>query len=411
MPEDLSSQPVAGRETPEEAREVDKMVGRLSLVVFLEWMGAGAVLPLLPLYLKSHGASSAMVGLTMSSFFLAGLVTQFPAGRLTDRIGRRPVLVGGLLTYALASAAFILPINTWGFFALRFIQGGAAGAVEVASLALVAANIPIERRGRAVSRIFSAQLGGTAIGPIFGSIVGVAHMGFLFVTTAVVCSIAAIPVLTSSSIRAHDVAHHDDQDPLEPLTMSRALTGALLAAVALGLGIGVYESCWSLLLHSRGASTFEIGLSWTAFSVPYVVLVRVGGWLADHADRRIMAATGILVACAFCASYPFVHSVPALLIMGFVESAGFASALPSIQALMTEGRRASELGRIQGLYATCQTAAIAVAAATSGALFGVAHFIPFVGAAAIGISLVAVAVIVWVPVPGRVRSVAHGAAS
>ena len=61
MPEDLSNQPVVRRETPTEAREVDKMVGRLSLVVFLEWMGAGAVLPLLPLYLKNHGASSARV--------------------------------------------------------------------------------------------------------------------------------------------------------------------------------------------------------------------------------------------------------------------------------------------------------------------------------------------------------------
>ncbi len=402
MNEEPELAPIGASETPEEAAEVDRMVGRLSFVVFLEWLGAGAVLPLLPLYLKNQGASSGMVGLTMSAFFLAGLATQFPAGRLTDRIGRRPVLIGGLLTYAIASAALILPINAWGFFALRFVQGGAAGAVEVASLALVAANIPIERRGRAVSRIFSAQLGGTAIGPIFGSLVGVAHMGILFLTTAVICSLAAVPVLTSRTIKAHDVAHHEPGSTMEKVPMSRALTGALLAAVSLGLGIGVYEACWSLLMHSRGATTFQIGLSWTAFSVPYVVLVRVGGWLADHADRRLMAGGGIVMSCAFCAAYPFVHSVPALLVMGFMESAGFASALPSIQALMTEGRKASELGRIQGLYATCQTAAIAVAAASAGALFGVADYIPFIGAAAIGFALVAAALITWLPVPGKV---------
>ena len=115
-----------------------------------------------------------------------------------------------------------------------------------------------------------------------------------------------------------------------------------------------------------------------------------------------MAGGGIVMSCAFCAAYPFVHSVPALLVMGFMESAGFASALPSIQALMTEGRKASELGRIQGLYATCQTAAIAVAAASAGALFGVADYIPFIGAAAIGFALVAAALITWLPVPGKV---------
>ena len=80
MNEEPELAPIGASETPEEAAEVDRMVGRLSFVVFLEWLGAGAVLPLLPLYLKNQGASSGMVGLTMSAFFLAGLATQFPAG-------------------------------------------------------------------------------------------------------------------------------------------------------------------------------------------------------------------------------------------------------------------------------------------------------------------------------------------
>ena len=89
--------PTAENETPEAAAEVDRLVGRLSTVVFLEWLGAGAIVPLFPLYLKEHGASPTLIGLTMSAFFFAGLLANFPAGRLADRIGRRPVLVGGLL--------------------------------------------------------------------------------------------------------------------------------------------------------------------------------------------------------------------------------------------------------------------------------------------------------------------------
>ncbi len=388
-------------ESPDAAREADRLVGRLSIVVFLEWLGAGAVLPLLPLYLKQHGANATLIGLTMASFFLAGLLTQFPAGRLADSIGRRPVLVGGLLAYAAASAAFLLPISTWGFFTFRFIQGGAAGAVEVASLALVASNIPIERRGRAMSRIFSAQLGGTAIGPIFGAFIGIAHMGVLFITTALLCTAAAIPVLLSKSIKAHDVSTSHDE-PLERVRISRPLLGALLGAITLGLGIGVYEACWSLLLHSRGASQLQVGLSWTFFSVPYVVLVRVSGWAADHLDRRYLAIGGLTTSICFCAAYPFVGHIPALLMMGFVESAGFAMALPSMQALMTQDRSQREIGRIQGLYATCQTAAIALAASIAGVLYGANRALPFVTAAVIGAVLIVSIAFAWRPVVGRV---------
>ena len=382
------------------------MVRRLSLVVFLEWLGAGAIIPLFPLYLKQHGASPSLIGLTMSAFFLAGLLTQFPAGRLADRIGRRPVLIGGLILYAASCLAFILPLSAWGFIALRFVQGGAAGAVEVASLALVSSNVPIEKRGRAISRIFSAQLAGTAVGPLLGAVAGVQHMALLFIATAIACTGAAIPVLTSSTIKAHDVAHLHHQ-PLVRLVMSRALLGAVFGALALGLGIGVYEACWTLLLHDRGGSSLAIALSWTAFSVPYVFFVRAAGWFADHWDRRMLAALGLLVSVGFCVAYPFVTSIPVLLTMGFLESVGFSFALPSLQAMMTEGRTPRELGRVQGVYATSQTGAIALASAVAGVLFGMHAFLPFVVSGGIGLLLTAALLIAWAPLDGH----AHHATS
>jgi DHA1 family multidrug resistance protein-like MFS transporter len=376
------------------------MVRRLALVVFLQWLGAGAIIPLFPLYLKNHGSSPSLIGITMSAFFLAGLLTQFPAGRLADRIGRRPVLIGALVIYAAACLAFVLPFTSTGFIALRFVQGGAAGAVEVAALALVSSNFPIEKRGRAISRIFSAQLAGTAIGPLLGSVAGVSHMAMLFIATAIACLVAAIPVITSNTIKRHDVAHLH-HIALPRLVMSRALLGAVLGALALGLGIGVYEACWTLLLNERHASSGIIALSWTVFCLPYVVLVRASGWLADHADRRLLAAAGLLVSAGFCFAYPFVESLPILLIMGFLESVGFALALPSLQAMMTEGREPRELGRVQGVYASSQTGAIAASSAVAGVLFGLHIFLPFVISAVISIALTVALVVVWSPLNGH----------
>ena len=65
-------------------------------------------MPLLPLYLRKLGSPVALVGVVIAAFFLAAIFVQYPIGRLSDRIGRRPVQLGGLLTFAVASAVFAL---------------------------------------------------------------------------------------------------------------------------------------------------------------------------------------------------------------------------------------------------------------------------------------------------------------
>jgi DHA1 family multidrug resistance protein-like MFS transporter len=179
--------------------------------------------------------------------------------------------------------------------------------------------------------------------------------------------------------------------------------GALICGAALGLTSGVYDICWTLLLLARGASGIEIGISWTLFAVPFVLATRPSGWLADHMDRRLLVLLGIGVSTVLCASYPFIHNVPALVLLGAAEAMGFAAALPAVQSLLTQGSAPSEVGRVQGLFATSQTALTAVSAAAAGAAFAVTSWLPFVAVAAmVSVGLVVVAVI-WMPVPGRVE--------
>src|ERR1041385_8232790 len=104
-------------------RDARRIVGALVVAVFVEGLGASAVLPLMPLYLRAHGTSTGMVGAVMGSFFFAGVLTQYGAGHLTDRAGHRPVILGGLTLYAAASAGFIGAVGAGGYLALRALQG------------------------------------------------------------------------------------------------------------------------------------------------------------------------------------------------------------------------------------------------------------------------------------------------
>jgi DHA1 family multidrug resistance protein-like MFS transporter len=376
-------------------------VAALITAVFVQGIGASAVLPLLPLYLRTHGTSDAFIGTVIGAFFVAGVFTQYGAGHLTDRIGHRPVIVGGLCLYATASLGFMATVGAGGYVGLRALQGVGAGAVQVASLALVGLVVPVERRGRAYSAVFAAQLAGMGLGPLAGSAVGVAHLRWLFLVTAAMSLLAAAPVLagTTRSVRMSRAT----ADPDAPLRISRALIGVALIGVAGGLVTGVYEACWSLLLHSRAAADWQIGLSWTLFALPFALFSPIAGRLADRLDRRWLAGVAVVASSGFAALYPFLTSVRLLVGLGAVEAIGVAIAFPAAQSLLTQAATPRTLGRAQGLFTTAETASIAVAAAVSGALFGVARWIPFLAAALAGLVIVAVLPSLWRGLPGRAR--------
>jgi DHA1 family multidrug resistance protein-like MFS transporter len=267
----------------------------------------------------------------------------------------------------------------------------------------------VERRGPAFASIYGGELAGVAIGPLVGSIVGVRYMWVMFLVSGLLSIGACLPALALREPAGSNVAASAGRTradgtlrPLRRVHTSRAMVGALICGAALGLASGVYDICWTLLLLARGASGLEIGISWTLFAVPFVLAAKPSGWLADHMDRRVLVLLGIGMSTVLCAWYPFIHSIPALILLGGSEALGFAAAMPAVQSLLTQGSEASEVGRIQGLFATSQTACTAVAAAAAGAAFAVASWLPFVSVALVSGLGLTVATAVWWPVPGRV---------
>jgi DHA1 family multidrug resistance protein-like MFS transporter len=376
-----------------------RVVGALVVAVFVQGVGASAVLPLLPLFLRDHGTGDGMVGAVMSSFFVAGVLTQYAAGHFTDRLGHRRVITVGLLLYAVASLGFILSIGAGGYVGMRGLQGVGAGAVQVASLALVGVVVPLERRGRAFSAVFAAQLAGMAIGPLAGSIAGLDHLKWLFVATAALSLSALVPVAVGTTAPAAVV---DAEPRRAPLTVSRALVGVVIVGVAAGLVTGVYETCWSLLMNSRGAAEWQIGVSWTLFAIPFAAFSPIAGWLVDHLDRRHLAIGALVASSSFAATYPFIPTVAVLMGLGAIEAIGVAVAFPAAQSLLTQTTSPQSLGRAQGLFTTAETASIAMAAALSGVMFGTARWLPFVTFAALGVALTLALPALWRTLPGRV---------
>jgi DHA1 family multidrug resistance protein-like MFS transporter len=397
--------PTAGSTDDQRAR---RLVVALTTAAFLEWAGATAIVPLLPLFLRHRGASDSLIGLVMGAFFFAGVVTQYPLGKLSDRIGRRPVLVFGLVVYAAASVAFVAPVRPALYVVLRAVQGVGAGATLVVAAATLSESLPPGRRGRGFGALFGGQTAGMAVGPLLGSLGGPDAMTPVFVGAGLAALAACVPVLAEIPRKplAERSMGNGQRLKFRQLVRSRIVLGVMVATASIGVLTGTYEVCWGLLMSSRGATSWQIGLSWTLWAIPFVAVSVPAGKLADRLDRRWLTALALLASAGFAASYPFLPTVSLLIALGAVEGFAVAVSYPAPLSMLAEGVKADELGGAQGMVSTAETAAVAVFASVSGALFAISAWVAFVTAATTIVAAVAVLAIIWAPVQGRVTAVA-----
>ncbi|MEO7085999.1 MAG: MFS transporter [Gemmatimonadaceae bacterium] len=140
----------------------------LMITAFVDMVGALMIIPLLPFYAKSFGASGFMVGLLVSSFSLAQLISAPMWGRFSDRYGRRPALIVGLAASAIAYVIFAYSGSLWLLFLSRLVQGSGGGTVSVIQ-AYVADALKPEDRAKGLGWLSAATNAGVALGPVFGS--------------------------------------------------------------------------------------------------------------------------------------------------------------------------------------------------------------------------------------------------
>src|ERR1700737_2931686 len=128
-------------------------------------LGIGFFLPILPLFIAGRGATSLLVGLVFGAGIAGRALVQYPAGWLSDRVGRRPVLVLGLLAYALLFPLYLLPVPAFALIAVRFVHALAGGSVSIAATALIADLTATEERGQAFGRLRASDMAGILLGP------------------------------------------------------------------------------------------------------------------------------------------------------------------------------------------------------------------------------------------------------
>jgi multidrug resistance protein len=139
----------------------------LMVTAFIDMVGLLMLIPLLPFYAMSMGGGGLVVGLLVSSFAVAQLLSAPMWGRFSDRYGRRPALLVGLGASAIAYVIFAFADSLWLLFLSRLVQGAGGGTVGVIH-AYVADTVKPAQRARALGWLSAATNAGVALGPVLG---------------------------------------------------------------------------------------------------------------------------------------------------------------------------------------------------------------------------------------------------
>ncbi len=365
-------------------------------------MGFGIVIPLLPIYAERMHATPFAAGALIAVYSLMQLVFAPVWGRVSDRVGRRPVLLvslaGSAISYLLLGLAGSLEM----LFAARLLAGAAGANIPVAQ-AYIADVTTASDRARGMGLIGAAFGLGMVIGPGIGG--GLSLLGPRVPECAaaalclanVVMAAYRLPESLPTAVRREAAFRH----PLSLASLREAVAGrgaATLLAVffLVTLGFAILEGTFSLVAAHRWAfSAAQVDGLWLYMGIVAVV---VQGWLVGRLAKRVperaLVIAGTLALGAGFLWIPFAGPVPALLAALGLVIGGQGLASPSLSSLISKTVEAPVQGEVLGVSQSLSAGARVIGPAGGGfVLHRLDAFSTYAAAAAAALTALALLVL------------------
>jgi DHA1 family tetracycline resistance protein-like MFS transporter len=399
------TEPLGGAAAPQRARV---SLAVLFGVVIVDLVGFGIVMPILPFYADEHGASATELGAIFTAYAAAQFVCAPLWGRLSDRIGRRPVMLGTIAGTAFSLLLLGLAPSLLWIFAARCLAGAFAANIGVAS-AYIADVTPDEERTRWMGMLGASFGVGFVLGPAIGGIL--APFGHA-VPMLAAAGLATVN-LGFAAFSLREPPRHAASAGAIPSTRAALLRDPLvrrlcLVNLAFSIGVTQLETMFAFFMKDR----FGYGVRDVAFFLAGMAVlmgaIQGGGMRALSArfpERTLIIGGALLLAAGF-AGLPQAGSAGPLVAALVAAAVGRAVFQPSLMSMTSVAAAVGARGAVMGTFQASAAIARVAGPLAAGWLYDWDLAGPFWLAA--GLCLV----VAWTArgLPARVASAGSGAA-
>ena len=324
----------------------------LAVAIFVAMMGMGIVSPLMGIYATELGASGLWLGMMYSAFSLSRAIFMPFIGGLSDRRGRKNIMVTGLIVYAVVSILYSLASNIYQLAVFRFLHGAASAMVIPIAQAYVAVLIPKGKEGTYMNLFTMSMFLGMGAGPLLGgTLADIFNLNAVFYVT---CGFATLALLLLVPLvpRAEPQMKKKQGQGVPIMTLIRDNKVKAIGIYLASRGIirqGIIAFLPLYTVTQLGMSTSSIGGVLSLFMLASAVTQGMFGPLADRYNKTMMMILGGLTAPLFVFLLPNVSSPLTILLVlvpvAMLTSLARASAMAyNVQVGAKYGRMGSAIG-------------------------------------------------------------------
>lgn len=325
-------------------------------------LGFGILSPIMPKYAEQNlGMDAAGLGVTYSLFAISFAFGMLPAGYLADRVGRKPLIAAGTLTFSVTTYALVLISTSWQFAILRVLEGFGAALVVPAAFALTVDLVPEGKRGVAMGAEGTAQLlgglGGPGLGGVLAGQVGFYYPFYIAAGLAVAC---AGLVFMIKEPKAHLAGEKASLLAMFGAWKRNFQQNKALAAVTTrGFVMGIVQGLWNLGLilywYDRiNMTETEVGIAISIGALVMLLGTLPFGAMSDrHGRRPFMLIGGTLMVAGLLLNV-WAREVWHVFLLVAISDFGAAMSNPSVGAMLADVMLPAERGRVMGAYQMIQ---------------------------------------------------------